>query len=142
MIGICFKYDGGYKLLMREQYYELFKAIDIVAYEREVHPNEPDDYNGKPINRVTNADDLPTEPTLVVLSGQDGKEIQGDISLDDYTHPENAIYFFGDDHGDLTQAKIGTRTDYDKVYIPFFGKSLFSNQAMAVVLYDRLKKNG
>ena len=128
MVGICFKYDGGYMLLMREQYYELIKAFPDITniYERLVDEKEPNDYNDQPLTKITNADDLPTEPTLVILSSLQGEYIKGDISLTDYTHPGDVIYFFGDDHNHLTQEMIGIRTDYDKVYIPHVAKSLFS----------------
>jgi len=142
MIGLCFKYDGGYQSLMREQYYELVKAFPAVTniYERLVDKAEPNDYNHQVLTKINNADDLPTEPTLVVLSSIHGEYIKGDISLTDYIHPANVIYYFGDDHNHLTQAIIGIRTNYDKVYIPNVAKSLFSNQAMAIVLQDRQRK--
>lgn len=142
MIGISFKYDAGYDQLKREQFYELFKAFTgMTIFEREVDVLEPDHYNDQPFTRVDNADDLPTEPTLVVLTGLDGEYIQGDVSLVDYVHPENAIYWVGDDHSSLTQASIGERTDYDAVYIPV-EKSLFSTMALSIALFDRQLKNG
>ena len=141
MIGVCFKYNPGYKSLLREQYYELTKAFpDLEVYEREVPNNEPPNYNGYPINKVNNADDLPSVK-LVILSSKDAREIKGTINLKDFTHPKNVIYYFGDDQGSLTQDKIGNTTDYDIVYIPI-DHSIWSSQAMAIVLYDRKIKNG
>jgi hypothetical protein len=140
MIGICFKYNPGYKSLLRDQYYELIKAFPgLTIFEREVHEDEPDDYNGQVFTRITDADDLSLDSTLVILTGQDANNIQGTINLKDYVHPENAIYFFGDDQSNLTQEKIGNRVDYDKVYIPIQA-NVWSAQAIAIVLYDRQSK--
>lgn len=142
MVGISFRYNGGYKSLLRDQYYELVKAFpNLVVYERGVSDLEPLDYNGSPFIKITNADDLPKNARLVVLSAQNGKYIQGEINLKDYQHPIDAIYFFGDDNTSLSQSDIGNVTDYDKVYIPI-EENVWSAQAMAIVLYDRQLKNG
>lgn len=142
MIGICFKYNPGYKELLRTQYYQLVRAYpDLTVYEREVSVKEPDTYNNIPFVRVSTSDDLPIEPKLVVISPQNSPNIPGDISLVDYVHPENVIYFLGDDQGHLTQKVIGSRIDYDKVYIPM-EDCIYSDQAIAIVLYDRQIKNG
>lgn len=142
MIGICIKFDPAYNSLTRDQYYEMAKAFpDLVIFERGIPRLEKDNYCGYPITRVDNADDLPTEPTLVVMASQVGRHLKGEISLMDYVHPENAIYYFGDDHSHFTQEQIGITTKYDSVYIPV-PHNLWSGQAVAITLYDRLIKNG
>ena len=41
MVGICFKYNPGYKELLRTQYYHLVRAYPyLIVYEREVNEKE------------------------------------------------------------------------------------------------------
>lgn len=142
MIGICFKYDPGYASLLRDQYYELVKAFPtLTVYERCVPEGEPSTYVTIPINKVDDADDLPTEPTLVIVTSKTAVHIKGTVDLANYVHPTSAIYFTGDDHSHLTQAMIGETTTYDKVYIDI-PENVWSSQAMAMVLYDRQLKDG
>lgn len=147
MIGLCFKYDATLFSVVRDQYYELANAFpDLKMFERNVPDDEKDTYCGTPIIKVNNADDLP-DCNLVVITPKDAKYIHGEINLLDYKHPENAIYFLGDDHNHLTQEIIGTTTNYDAVYLPVTNAitnrvSYWSSQAATVVLYDRVIKNG
>lgn len=142
MVGICFKYDPGYKSLLRDQFYELVLAFPNITnvYERNgMDSRENLEYQGIPYTSVINADNLPTEPTLVILSAQDGEFIQGNNNLAGYVHPADVIYYFGSDHQSLDQAEIGITTDYVKVYIPI-SENVWSAQAVAMVLYDRQSK--
>lgn len=142
MVGVSFKYVGGYKGLMRGQYYELLKAFpEVKAFERDVPEIEGREHNGVEVIPIHNAEDLPDGVKVVVLSGQDGKHIKGETSLEDFEHPEDVVYYFGDDLSNLTTQKIGN-VKYETVYIPHMDKSLFSCQAMAIVLYNRRLRNG
>jgi tRNA(Leu) C34 or U34 (ribose-2'-O)-methylase TrmL len=78
--------------------------------------------------------------TRVLVQPQNGRNLQGEHSLIDFVHPENAVYIFGPDDGHLQAAAYDT-----SVYIPQAdGRTvLWSHQAAAIVLYDRLvKSNG
>lgn len=142
MVGVCFKHDESHLSLIRDEYYELLKAFpDIEVYERDVDIEVGSDYNGRSFTSITNGDDLPEGVTVVIISGQAAEYIQGTISLKDYVHPENVIYFLGDDHSHLTQADIGTITTHDVVYIPI-ATNVWSPQALSIILYDRIVKNG
>ena len=80
--------------------------------------------------------------TLVVLSPSHGQYVKGDESLVDFEHPDDAIYYFGDDRSALGLERIGRPPDH-KVFIPTASKDdLFSWQAYAMVAWDRVMKSG
>jgi hypothetical protein len=142
MVGVCFKYDGANTSLIRDEYYELMKAFpNVVIFERCVPIEAELDYNGRVFNSIENIDDLPLDHDVVILSSQTASEIQGTLNLKDFTHPENVIYYIGDDHSHITQESLGDRTDYDVVYIPI-DDNMWSPQALSILLYDITVKNG
>ncbi len=79
-----------------------------------------------------------TDAPIVVVSGDNAREVPGTKSLVDFEHPDDVVYLFGGDHTIL-------RTDLpyvDCVYIPSDGAEFYSHVAGAVVLYDRVLKRG
>ena len=66
--------------------------------------------------------------------------IKGDVSLKDFTHPEECIYWFGDSHNIVKPEEIPNNIAH-KVYIPMNGE-VHSYVAGAMVLWDRIIKNG
>ncbi len=80
---------------------------------------------------------------LIALAGVDGDFIQGEVDLQEFEHPEAAIYIFGGTMTRLTEVEI-----YDapipviKVFIAADGVPLFPSQAGAIVLWDRYLKRG
>ncbi len=84
---------------------------------------------------LTPPDGLP----IILLQQQDGRYVQGEESLVDFSHPDECTYLLGQSHGQLT-------LDYDvayKLFIPSVPTwSMFTSQATAIVLYDRLVKRG
>ncbi len=80
--------------------------------------------------------------TLVVLAPDNGQYVQGDESLVDFVHPDDAIYYFGSDKSPLGPKEVGRPPDH-RVFIPTASKDdLFSWQAYAMVAWDRLVKSG
>lgn len=82
------------------------------------------------------------EMTKVLVQPAAGRWVQGDIPLPEFDHPEDAVYIFGPEDGHLPPEEEG---EYDcKVYIPQSRShvTLYAHQAAAIVLYDRLVKNG
>ena len=80
--------------------------------------------------------------TLVVMAPDNGQYVQGDESLVDFVHPEDAIYYFGGDKSHLGLKQIGRPPDH-RVFIPTASKDdLFSWQAYAMVAWDRMMKSG
>jgi len=79
--------------------------------------------------------------TRVLVQPQHGRFVQGEIDLTEFSHPEgDVLYIFGSDHAQLEQAP-----SHDiSVYIPQRSTTvtLWSHQAAAVVLWDRVLQHG
>lgn len=92
--------------------------------------------------RIQNISDIAHEGRIVVLAPYNGRNIQGDIPLPDYDHPEDAIYVVGSNHVTIEAEDLGN-LQYDKVYIPTDSQhDMYSFVAVAVALYDRKVKHG
>lgn len=91
---------------------------------------------------IPDASGTPTG-TFVVLAPPGGRWLQGDESLDTFTHPDDAIYFFGHDTNWPDADTIGGRRIDHKVFIPTAGTSeLWSWQVYAITAWDRVMKSG
>ena len=94
----------------------------------------------------------PLHPSIpfVILSPQNGHNIQGEISLKNFVHPAECFYVFGSDRHNMALDDDGINLDPDidgfppgrliKVYIPGVGDSLHSVNAASMVMYDRIQK--
>lgn len=83
------------------------------------------------------------DKNTIVLAPPNGLYIQGTESLVDFTHPDNALYFFGFDHSFLEQEELDGLNVTNYVYIPQHDKhDMYSFCSATCVLYDRLVKNG
>ena len=77
----------------------------------------------------------------VLVQPLHGKNVQGEVDLKSFDHPKgDVLYIFGPDNGHLDTAP----TCDAKVYIAQVKQSvtLWSHQAAAIVLHDRMTKNG
>lgn len=81
---------------------------------------------------------------VVVFQPKDGRYVQGETSLENFTHLDDAVYYFGHSHKHMPQEDLAGLNVVAKVYIEVDeGTELFSNQAGCIVLWDRrLKQNG
>lgn len=92
---------------------------------------------------IVTADDLPSELPLVLCVPPNGRYIQGDIALSDFTHPPDAIYMFGHDHQNLDETWLGSRVPDYKVYVETGSHhEMYSHVAAAVILHDRARQLG
>lgn len=135
--GVCLEYDARENF--RRAWGYLIQESEIPnAWERNTHPQaEYATWKGWHFN--ASMDDIP-DP-LIVLTPQDGSKLQGEQSLYDFVHPENAVYYFGGDRSDLRHSALQGRP-YTSVYIPDSG-FMHSFTAAAMVVYDRkLKSHG
>lgn len=86
------------------------------------------DYSGEPVDH------------RVLVQPSNGVNVQGQVSLLDFNHPGgDTLYLFGPDDGHLNEAP-----SHDvSVFIPQLASSmtLWSHQAAAVVLWDRVSKH-
>lgn len=93
-----------------------------------------------------NAEDLPEEYTLVVMSPQTAREVHPVTSLHDFVHPENAVYFFGSDTTWLSSVELGGRVPDHIVYVPVISSNesdeLYSFVIAGIVLSDRMRQRG
>jgi len=74
-------------------------------------------------------------PVYVVVD----KAAQGATLLDDYQHPEKAVYVFGPDHGEIVPPEDAERVT---IFMSPSRRSLFSDQAGAMVLFHRRMQRG
>lgn len=83
-----------------------------------------------------------TSGTVVVLAPDNGSYVKGDESLVEFKHPDDVIYYFGDDRSRLGFEQIGRSPDH-KVFIPTATRDeLYSWQAYSIVAWDRVLKSG
>jgi hypothetical protein len=92
---------------------------------------------GEQIKGMVSYTENPAKGTIVCLGYFD--EFPNAQSLDDYEHPEDAVYVFGPDDDEKGWEKNFPTTHV--VYIPTPGNTqLFSHEAAAIVLNDRRVK--
>jgi len=101
--------------------------------------------NGRPFGKSlaveTPADAWPDRP-FVVVQGLDGARVQGLESLVTFTHPDDAVYYFGRDIGHMTADEWDREPDHI-IYVPTkAGTSLYSAVAFWTVMYDLAVKSG
>ena len=87
--------------------------------------------------------DLPQSVPLVVLAQVNGRYVQGDVSLKDFTHPTDAIYLFGNDVEWVTSEELVGHSIDHLVYIPTdTGDDMWSWAAYVATAWDRVVKSG
>lgn len=142
-ISICFEYDPrGWN---RDLWLYLITGFGVQGYERV--PPDDETYgsgNNYDIIRIAGIEDLPDKP-LVFIQPIKGRFINGELNLINYSHPKDAIYYFGSDRAQVDESNFGDRK-YDSVYIPQKDETvqheLFSHQAGAILIYDVKAKGG
>lgn len=91
--------------------------------------------------QINTAEEIPG--TLVVLSPDNGRYIQGNESLLTFQHPETCCYLFGSDSVPLNEDHLGARIPEHIVYIPHdTPDTMYSFIAGALTFYDRRMKRG
>lgn len=85
--------------------------------------------------------DLPSDRTLAVMAPKDARDLTPVTTLGEYEHRGDEIYAFGHDHLYLYQSEL-EGLDHTVVTIPAPGCEMFSHQAAAIVLYDRMVRGG
>lgn len=106
---------------------------------------QPDLFSLRPfrsVRSIASASELPPG-SLVVLAPLNGREVIGETSLADFSHPDDATYLFGPDDGWLDLDDLGGREPDARVFIPTDSDDqLHAHVAAAVTLYDRAVKRG
>jgi hypothetical protein len=130
VLGLCIHYDphpqrrewwsyvaGWYGI---EDIFEVGQPSDIWSLSR---------FLPQPVNSFA---ELP-DSNLVVLQPEAGRLVQGQTSLHQYTHPEDAIYCFGYDHGVMEPFE----READFVYVPVAKYEMLAAFAATVTLEHR-----
>lgn len=108
----------------------------------------PDDLNTnvsflRNAKRVKTASQLPKTPKLVLLSPKEARYIRGEVALDTFKHPADAIYMFGSNKVHLSDDEMGGRVPDYKVFIPTDDHhEMYDFVSAALVLYHRALQNG
>lgn len=139
MIGVCFAYDSrGWN---RDLWLYLVTGFGVEGYERGRDPEMKGNHFGT--LAVEGAKDLPRDRPLVVVQPKTGRSLHGQIPLNKFDHPKDAIYYFGSDRDNLSPADF-EGLQYDTVYIPLNDDTpqneLWSHQAGGILIYDALTR--
>jgi hypothetical protein len=80
--------------------------------------------------------DLP----VILVQPPSARYVPGIIPINHYTHPKDlVVYLFGGSHSTMREGDLVDLTITDRIYIPLHNNwELFSSQAAAVVLWDRI----
>lgn len=141
MFGICYRYD--LRSDIQDQWEHVLSNFGLTV-DRVWVRGAPADWESylKAPKVETTADIAGVQP-LIVLQHPEARQLPGTESLIDFVHPADAIYVFGADNVNLTDADdIGGRAVAVRVYIPTLSLESYSFVAAAITLYDRLVKNG
>lgn len=134
MLGLCFHYDP------KRDRREHWSWIDTWFHPDEIwEVNQPASlqFESKFQPRaVKDVSFLPRSVPLVVCQPPDGRYVKGVHCIDDFEHPDDAIYYFGFDHGNMDPID----RDYVSVYVPTRKHEFYAAFAAAIVLNDRRAK--
>lgn len=88
--------------------------------------------------QIVDASDVPTDLAIVLLAPPNGANIQGELALPDFAHPEHAVYWFGSDSRHIESELFDQRAPDHRVYIPTDTiDQMYSATAYAVTAWDR-----
>lgn len=136
MVDICFSYSND---MMQREYWSYVCAQFGIDKVYEINRPENIQSNYKPI-AINNYSELPNKK-LVIAAHKNAKYLQGNYSLIDYVHPKDCIYIFGSDASNLYPEQF-KGYNWDSIYIPPSKIEMYSFQAGAIIMYDRITKNG
>ena len=140
MINICFctKEDSTY-----DYWSCIINSWKIkTVFHIDLRPPDAPTIRNKFLNcqEVLNAEALPADIPLVLLTPQTGINFKGLTSLETFEHPPHATYMFGWNSGAIGTHEIGSRIPDYKIYIPTT-LELHAHVCAAITLYDRVVKD-
>ena len=87
--------------------------------------------------------DLPEELSLVLLAPSNGLFVQGQNSLDTFTHPEKAVYLFGADNDSMKAEIFADRKPDHSIFIPTkIDLTMHAHVAASITFWDRMLTHG
>lgn len=138
MFAVCFRSESHATL--QDQWSYLFSNFGVTEIWELGEPLGQKIY--QPTTKILTAEELPKQRPLVVLAPAEGRYIQGNESLKDFVHPDDAIYMFGGSHLNLNEDDMGNRIADHYVYIDLVKYECFAHSAGYMVLWDRYMKRG
>lgn len=141
MLGVCFRSE--HRGWMQDQWSWVFSNFGITnIYGRGFGEGTDEDIYQSMIE-VDTAADLPSEPELVVIQPPDAQFIAGENPLQDFVHPDNAIYVFGGSQANMSdEDDLGGRTPDHLIYIPTQQYEMYGHATAYITLWDRYVKRG
>lgn len=83
-------------------------------------------------------EELPSDHEIVLLAPTNGEHLQGDVSLSNFVHPTNAVYWFGSDASHIQAETFLGRAPDHKVFIATdTNDQMYAAASWAVVAWDR-----
>lgn len=138
MVGLSIKLSGS--SIEVSQWRDLCISFGISFDNVWLRGNEVDG-NQWFFNIINKVDEIPEGPEIVIVQPMDAREVRGEQNLITFVHPKEAIYVFGANSKYMSCKEFGDRVPEHKVFIPV-GRELYSWNAGAIVLYDRISKVG
>ena len=147
MIKVAGHWEIGYMTPIQEQYYWSYPIRDF----------EVSEWLMSPVSGIYNQEHL----NLDLIEFKDTKEMLSScgslkrvfieprtqhqnpdtIWLHEYSHPEDCVYIFGSAHFNPTLGYLRDEDDVVSIKTKKDGGILWSNQCVAMVLYDRMVKS-
>lgn len=91
---------------------------------------------------IDSCEELPNIP-IVALQADNARFVPGTVPLPNFTHPDECVYLFGNDHTHLCDDQLGTRVPEHVVFIPSdTHDEMYSWIAGAIAFYDRAVRHG
>jgi len=142
VIAVAFSYTEAEGLLKQWEYVLSHFRVDALYCVGTTAP--PRGFVLGAATCVQTGAELPQDMSLVLLAPLTGRIVQGTTSLVNFTHPENACYWFGDDDGNFDPDELyGGRQPDHIVYVPTdTADQMYSHVTWAVVAWDRQRKGG
>jgi len=135
MVGVCIQANSNESLMNQWDYILCNFKPDVIYVLGEYNHQSNVFKNAVAISSLEEI-----HHKLVVLAPKHGRHIQGTISLDDYKHQEDCVYFFGSDSRTPT-TDMFEGIDADYIYIETdTTDDMYSFTSYAVVAWDRRMK--
>lgn len=95
------------------------------------------------VEQVTSIAVLPDGIPLVLMAASESRYVRGEVPLDTFQHPEDAIYLFGGDSSNFSDDDFAGRTPDHNVFVRTASNhEMYSWIAGAITFYDRAVKRG
>ena len=141
MIGVVLHLPESEDAARQWEYALCHFAPDVIYL---VGSERPEGFVYQNVVLIDDSSDLPPSSTLVLLAPLTGRIVQGDVSLADFVHPADAIYWFGPNIAEHMDPSVymASRAPDHVVYVPTDSDDqMYAWTVYAVVAWDRRAKS-